>query len=265
MPSVTIIIPVYKKLDLFAESFSNNCKFFDNSQVIIINDDPVGENLQKDSRFSIYPKTIFIQNDQNLGFSKSVNKAAKNAKTDLIMLLNTDVFLKDLGWQKALSYFEQDPKLFAVSFSQDDGKGNMTGRNKVYFNDGLFHHSTLSISGRSELLETAWAEGGSAIFRKSMWDELNGFDENFSPFYWEDVDLSYRAKTKGWKVLFAQNINILHKHESTIGSFFDKEKINKTAFAHQVYFTKKHANAIQKISLHFFLTKLWLRNAIKKS
>jgi len=265
MLSVTIIIPVYKKLDLFAESFFNNSKFFDNSQVIIINDDPASENLQIDSRFSIYPKTTFIQNDKNLGFSKSVNKAVKSAKTDLVTLLNTDVFLKDMSWQKALNCFEQDSKLFAISFSQDDGTGNVTGRNRIYFKNGLIHHSTLSISSGTDLLETGWAEGGSAIFRKSMWDELGGFDENFSPFYWEDVDLSYRAKVNGWKVLFSKEVKVLHRHESTIGSFFDKEKVKETAFAHQVYFTKKHASAVQKISLHFFLAKLWLKNTIKKS
>lgn len=266
MPSVTIIIPVYKKLDLFAQSFINNKNFFNNSQVIIINDDPEGGNLQNDSRFSDYKNTIFIQNDKNLGFAKSVNKAVNEAKSDFVMLLNTDVFLKNENWQKNIEYFIENPKIFAISFAQEDGSGKISGRNKLYFKDGLFHHksepfeSKLVLSTQhSALFQTAWAEGGSAIFRKSMWDELHGFDENFSPFYWEDVDLSYRASKNGWQVYFSPDTIVLHKHESTIGSFFDKKQINQTAFTHQIYFTKKHANNIQKIQLCLFLLKQKLR------
>jgi GT2 family glycosyltransferase len=261
MLSTTAIIPVYKKLELFHDSFKNNRKHLENARVLIINDDPQSD-LPNDAKLLDVSNTIFIRNSKNLGFAKTVNKAVASVETDLIMLLNSDVFLLDSSWQKAIECFQKNPKLFAISFAQDDGSGKITGRNRLYFKSGLFHHSSLQYEPNSELgtrnlelLSTAWAEGGSAIFRKSMWDKLGGFDENFSPFYWEDVDLSFRARECAWEVLFSPGIKVIHKHESTIRSFYDGAKVNEIAYSHQLYFTKKHTNLLQKIQLYSFLLK----------
>ncbi len=266
MLSTTIIVPVYKKIELFSDTFLRNTKHVSGATVLVINDDPQSV-LPQDAKIEDASGATFIQNSENLGFAKTVNKAVSSVKTDLIMLLNSDVFLLDKSWQKAIKCFEKNPKLFAISFAQDDGSGKITGRNRLYFKNGLFHHSSLQFELNSELgtrnlelLSTAWAEGGSAIFRKSMWDKLGGFDENFSPFYWEDVDLSYRARKSGWEVLFSPSIKVLHKHESTIGSFYDKAKVNEIAYRHQLYFTKKHTNFIQKIQLYLFTLKQKIRN-----
>ena len=65
-------------------------------------------------------------------------------------------------------------------------------------------------------------------------------DELYNPFYWEDIDLSYRAWKAGYKVLFDPNIKVEHRHESTIGKYFDKSKILKTAFRNQLIFHWKN-------------------------
>ncbi|PJE58197.1 MAG: glycosyltransferase family 2 protein, partial [Candidatus Portnoybacteria bacterium CG10_big_fil_rev_8_21_14_0_10_36_7] len=48
---------------------------------------------------------------------------------------------------------------------------------------------------------------------------LNGFDELYSPFYWEDIDLSYRAWKTGYTVLFDPQVLVEHHHETTIRTF----------------------------------------------
>ncbi|MFO0703153.1 MAG: glycosyltransferase family 2 protein [Patescibacteria group bacterium] len=290
MLQTSIIIPVYKKLDLFRDSLLNNLKYFGDSGILIINDDP-NSRLPSDLKIDIpIPANIrFIQNEKNLGFAKSVNKAVSYTSSDLIMLLNTDVFLQDDKWIKALEVFEKNPKLFAISFAQDDGTGHVSGRNQIYFRNGLFHHSGLEIDSNHEtynmnlkstknnianrvdlqtsnfkLQTTCWAEGGSSIFRKSLWDKLGGFDEAYSPFYWEDVDLSFSAKKNGYEVYFAKDIRVLHKHESTIGSYYDKEKINKIAYEHQIYFTRKHADTFQKFQFYKYLIKQKIKKIINQ-
>ena len=43
-----------------------------------------------------------------------------------------------------------------------------------------------------------------------------------SPFYWEDIDLCYRAAKRGWINLWEPDANVIHKHESTISKFSRK-------------------------------------------
>ena len=59
-----------------------------------------------------------------------------------------------------------------------------------------------------------------------MWLKLGGMDTLYSPFYWEDIDLSYRAWKSGYQILYDPNIIVEHHHESTIAKYFDKKKVS---------------------------------------
>jgi len=258
MSSVSIIIPVYKKLNEFAINLENNIQFLNDCELIIVNDDPethLPEQLP--SKNIDLSKITWINNAKNQGFGQSVNIAAAHATSDYILLLNTDVKLLDDSWKRVVPELQKNEKVFAVSFAQKEKNERKVGRNELYFKDGLFHHRALSFNStltneHLALLPTAWAEGGSALFRKSMWDTLKGFDIAYSPFYWEDVDLSYRATQRGWQVYFTPSVVVEHHHESTIGSLYTKNQIKSIAFRNQLFFTAKFATGIQKIQYFLF-------------
>jgi GT2 family glycosyltransferase len=271
--SVSTIIPAYKKTEMFANSLSNNLDHISDTQIIIINDDPTTD-LQKSQIADIAPKsTVFLQNEKNLGFAKSVNKAFAICNTDFVLLLNTDVYMHDDSWHNAVRLMIENPNIFAIGFAQknDHESKKLDGRNRLYFEQGLFHHSKVEVKSsekenltqHSQIVTTAWAEGGCSLFRKQIWDEINGFDENFSPFYWEDVDLSYRARKRGFGIFFCPHIVMTHRHESTIGSEYNRTEILQIAFSHQTYFTKKHANLWQKISFYFYATLRFAKKLIQ--
>jgi GT2 family glycosyltransferase len=48
---------------------------------------------------------------------------------------------------------------------------------------------------------------------------LKGFDEIFSPFYWEDADLAQRALNNGYKLLYLPEARVYHQASSTIGNY----------------------------------------------
>ena len=71
-----------------------------------------------------------------------------------------------------------------------------------------------------EAHQSFYVSGGSGVFRKSIWQELGGMDEKLlSPFYWEDIDLCYRAAKRGYINLWEPNGKVVHQHESTISKF----------------------------------------------
>src|SRR5690606_24971349 len=118
------------------------------------------------------------------------------------------------------------------------------GKNVLWFEKGLFQHSK---ANNFESGETAWASGGSALFSIKKWLVLGGFDDLFYPAYWEDVDLSYRARQNGWKVLFNANAVVYHKHETTNTTVFGNKMIENISWSNSFKFAWKHSNILQKL------------------
>lgn len=260
----SIIIPVYKQKEQFLANLQTNLRFLTGCEIIIVNDDP--QESVKGPVFELFqsagiPTHLFtiIEHTTNTGFGPTVNDGVHKAKGELVMLLNTDVTLYDDTWKNAVTYLESHEHIFAVGFAQREKIGTLVGRNSIYFKKGLFHHKAVEFHSGSGPVETGWVEGGAGIFRVSMWRQLGGFDEKFAPFYWEDVDLGYRARARSWESLFDPDILVEHHHKSTIGKHYHQDKINKIAYDHQLYFTRKHARGIQKVQYHLLMTKHYLK------
>jgi len=246
---ISIIIPVYKNYDMFYLYLEINKKYFDGCEVIIMNDYPL-ENITKQVK-KIYSEAIVVNNKKNFGFAGNVNRGVLKAIRNYVFLLNSDVVLKDNSFLTAIKHFKTNSKLFAVGFAQVEKDGKIIGANRAYFNNGLINHSHLT-PNPYHLTPIFWAEGGSSIFRKKLFIDLGLFDDLYNPFYWEDVDLSYRAWKSGYRVLYEPNIKVEHYHESTISKYFDKPKILKIAFRNQMIFQWKNLTDKDLILKHLF-------------
>ncbi len=250
---ISVIIPVYKNIDLFLKNLRDNLNFLEDCQVIVVNDDP-SKSLEKD--FTQFKKIILLENKKNLGFGQSVNLGVKKATGRFLFLLNSDVILEDKSYLNALNYFN-DKKVFAISFAQKEKDGSVVGKNKIYWQRGLYHHQ------KAEDLKfgnNGWAEGGASIIDKDKFLKLGGFDPIYSPFYWEDIDLSNRARKAGWRILFDPKILVTHHHESTIGKYYDKKQIKIIAYRNQLIFTWKNLSTAKLILEHLFFLPILIIN-----
>lgn len=231
---ISIVIPTYKKEDQLVRNLKKNLPFCKGCEVIVVNDFPEKSIAELMSQFHTVQ---LIENKHNLGFSGAVNTGISKAGGEYVVLLNSDVLLKDSSFQKAVQHFEKNPNLFAVAFAQQEKDGKIVGKNRIYWHKGFFQHD---YAADRTFGKTAWAEGGSSMFNKKKVVKLGLFDTIYSPFYWEDIDLSYRAWKQGYEVLFDPSIIVEHHHESTIGSYFSKENIDTVAFRNQLYFIWKN-------------------------
>ncbi len=72
---------------------------------------------------------------------------------------------------------------------------------------------------------------------------MRGLDELFNPFYWEDIDISYRALKSGYTVLFEKQSTGVHEHElGAIKKKFTQDDIKKIAYRNQFIFVWKNAD-----------------------
>lgn len=256
---ISVVIPHYKGKEKLYKNLAVNLPFLTDCEVIVVNDYP--EVPLSDEMKSLHPSVVVVENERNLGFAGAVSEGIIKAKGEYIFLLNNDVILKDNTYRTALEQFEKDPHLFAISFKQIEKDGGHVGRNKIYWSHGFFRHSkadpgTHGING--------WAEGGSMIFDKTKYKHISGFDTLYSPFYWEDIDLSYRAWKAGYTIRFDTSVVVEHHHESTIATYFQKSRINTIAYRNQIITIWKNISDPLYFAEHiFYLIKTLLTQTIK--
>jgi GT2 family glycosyltransferase len=189
-----------------------------------------------------YPQIIFQRNKRNLGFTKNANLAVTSCNSDFVVLLNNDVSPDKDYLKKALNYFT-DPKVFAVTFAEDQHSWpRVSWKNgKLQFTEG---------EDRARARYCTWPSGGSCILRKSIWKELGGFNEIYSPGYWEDIDLGWRAWKKGYKTIWDPKVIVDHQHESTFKKL-DKKFVDLIKQRNELLFTWLNITDPKLISSHY--------------
>jgi len=255
---ISVVIPTYKNKEETIINLKHNLPFFKGCEIVVINDNPQ-ERLRPD--FDLFPQIKLIENDINLGFAGAVHKAIQQTKGDFILLLNNDVLLNDNSFLNATNMLQKDENLFAVSFAQKEKDSTIVGKNILYWEKGFFQHKKAydvktGING--------WAEGGSCIVNKKLYEKIGGFDPLYSPFYWEDIDLSYRAWKAGYKIIFDPRIQVIHHHESTIGKLFEKNQIQIIAYRNQFIFIWKNIQDTSLLINHFAYLPFFLISQIIK-
>ncbi len=177
----------------------------DSLRVQGIQDVVVTDNASTDNTVARIKPSYFIQNDQNLGFAAAANQGAKRVNNPYILFLNPDAQLKN-SLLPAIEMFAQDPTLGVLGLSLEDSSGNPEA-----FSYGveptLGHLITRKfISSPSN---PQWVSAGACIVRRTTWEELQGFDEQFF-MYWEDVDLCRRAREHSWNIALIPTIQVKH-------------------------------------------------------
>ena len=204
-PKLEVIIPSINGLFLLKKHLPEAIAFSGKDTAItVVDDDSVDGTL--DYLAANFPKVKCLRQDQNLGFTKSVNHGFGESSADLVILLNNDVSPKKNYLASALKHFDHD-RTFAVTLDETTSSWPLVSW------DGKLQY----IRGEDKTAPrfSAWASGGSAIFRKSIWDELGGFDEIYSPGYWEDIDIGWRAWKAGYQIIWEPKALVEHQHESS--------------------------------------------------
>jgi len=179
---------------------------------------------------------VIILNQVNKGFSTNVNRGVAKASGDVVVLLNSDV-IPDEGFLQPLLLHFSDEKVFAVGCMdksvEPDGTVVLRGRGVGKWQRGFLIHGR----GELEKTDTLWVSGGSGAFRRETWNKLGGLTELMNPFYWEDIDLSYRALKAGYKIVFEKKSTVVHKHEEgAIKKTATPMRVKITSYRNQFFF-----------------------------
>lgn len=194
-----------------------------------------------DETARVFPWVRLVCNRKNLGFAAGNNVGMRAAPGPYVALLNTDTEVEP-GWLRALVLSaEADPrvgactaKLLFAGRRTTDGSGRGVGvvqnagtlllrdgsgrdRGTVVKAPGVVEHEP--DDGRYDRTEEVFGLCGAAcLLRKAMLEDVGYFDESFFAYY-EDLDLSWRARLRGWKVLFVPAAVVWHLHSASFGEW----------------------------------------------
>ncbi|HUP29732.1 MAG TPA: glycosyltransferase [Usitatibacter sp.] len=133
----------------------------------------------------------------NAGFGRSHNANAALGSAPFMMVLNQDCVLEP-GTLEGL--------LDAAAASADDVAA-WEPRQVPYEHPKAYDPVTL---------EAPWVSGAAALFRRSAFEAVGGFEPRIF-MYGEDVDLSWRLRARGWKLLSQPRFAVIHRTYRTAG------------------------------------------------
>ena len=217
-PLVSIIIPVYNQYqytNLCLQSILQNTT--DVSYEIIIADDNSTDETQNIKQN--IANIVVLRNKKNLRFLKNCNNAAGKAKGEYIVFLNNDTQVQK-GWLSALvKTIEADKTVGMVGSKLIYPDGTLQEAGGIVFADadgcnyGRGDNSDAICYNYKK--EVDYISGAAIMLKKSLWNEIGGFDETFAPAYYEDTDLAFQIRYK-------KRLKVVYEPQSVVAHFEGK-------------------------------------------
>lgn len=198
----------------------------------------VVDNASRDATCDLvrkHPSVTLITNLHNIGFAGAVNQGVSALDTELVLLLNPDAELKTPLDDLETACFQPGAAIAAGQLIETSGRpqrgftlrrfpGAPTLICEVLGINRLLPANPLNRSYRCldlDLSHAAEAEqppGAFLMFRREVWQRLGGFDTQFYPLWFEDVDFCKRTRDLGLRIQYVPQVIALHQGGHSIAS-----------------------------------------------
>lgn len=226
MPEVTVVIPNWngkRFLEVCIPSIYQ--QEFRNFTIIVVDNGSQDESVNFLKK--TYPEVEIIQFSENKGFSAAVNAGILKAKTDFVALLNNDTEADKKWLSELCNILGSHPEVGICAskmvnfYRRDiiDSVGDAYTRGGAAVKLGMRERDTGQYEEQNYVFG---ASAGAAIYRRELFYDIGLFDEDFFA-YLEDIDISFRARLKGYQCLFVPSAVVYHIGSATTGS-----KLNST-------------------------------------
>ncbi|NLW47621.1 MAG: glycosyltransferase family 2 protein [Firmicutes bacterium] len=191
---------------------------------------------------------------KNRGFGEACNIGVKESKHPILVLLNNDMMVEEDFLNPLLSLFHEPDLFAAVGTIKSWDKQKL----EIGFITAKFKFGFIKVNRRGQTINseeipmpTFYASGGAVAYSKEKYLLLGGFDDIYYPFYWEDVDLSYQAWKRGWKVIYQPQSVIYHKGGATIGKSYKRNYVKEIYYKNRFLFIWRNITSWWHLTQHF--------------
>jgi len=176
-------------------------------------------------------RTHLLANAENRGFAAAANQGVRATDADFILLVNPDVTLLtkvDELVEASRQYGLAAGKLVDLQGVAQSGFSirrfptpaalifELFGINRLWPSNPVnrkyrYLDRSMDLAGPVEQ-----PAGAFLMFRRDVWDKLGGFDENFFPIWFEDVDFCRRATAAGFRIEYVPRVQASHRGAHSI-------------------------------------------------
>ena len=253
--TLSVIIVNYQTFDLTKNAINSILKYDYPFEVeILLVDNASGDDSPERLKNYFKDKVTFIKSAENRGFAAGNNLALKRAKGKYQLLLNSDTVVWENTLENIYEYMEKHPDVGACGCQVLLENGKLDKACKRSFPNiknsffRLFHIPTNSRDDNynldnlddNETYEIDCLTGAFMFMRKSALDDVGFLDETFF-MYGEDIDLCFRIKNAGWKIVYYGKSKITHLKGAS-----SKKQKNKLLYefyrAMYIYYKKHHSD-----------------------
>ncbi len=260
-PTIAIVILNWNGAELLRQFLPSVIEFSkkENTEVI------VADNGSSDNSVNIlqteFPEVRLIDLQQNFGFARGYNEVLKQVDTDYYVILNSDVEVTS-GWLDApIQMMECIPNIAAVQpkilsyttkthFEYAGAAGGFIDRFGYPFCRGRIFNKVESDKGQYDnAVDIFWASGACMFVRAENFHQAGGFDADFWA-HMEEIDLCWRLKNKGLRIVFTPKSKIFHLGGGTLS--YDNPKKLYLNFRNNLWLLYKNLPA-SKLFMILFL------------
>jgi len=176
-----------------------------------------------------YPSVKIIQNSSNEGYAKGYNDALKKLDEKYYILINSDIEVTDNWINPIINLMEQDTSIAAcqpkiLDYTNRDNfeyagasGGYIDNLGYPYCRGRIFSDLEKDVNQYDDIKEVFWASGACLFIRAESFKDINGFDNNFFA-HQEEIDLCWRLKNNGFKVMVNPKSTVFHVGGGTLKS-----------------------------------------------
>lgn len=191
----------------------------------------VGDNGSTDGSVEFvhanFPMVKTVLNDQNYGFTGGYNRVLAQVRADYFILLNSDVEVVPNWIEPVISLMESDELIAAAApkilswqqknkFEHAGAAGGFIDTFGYPFCRGRIFFEIEEDRGQyDQTIEVLWASGAALFIKQKYWELSGGFDERFFA-HMEEIDLCWRLKNMGLKVMYCAESTVYHLGGGTL-------------------------------------------------
>ena len=212
-----------------------------------------------------FPRVRVIESPENLGFGRACNLCWQQAKSSLVLFLNSDTVVSDRALDRLVAIARERPEAGAIGprLLYPDGEiqmsfGEMPGilaelRQKLWnagYARGKGPLRSLVRRRHSRERFVDWVSAACLLTRRDTLETVSGFDENFF-LYSEDVDLCARIRAAGGRILFTPEVEIVHLVGRSRAT--NRDRVVYESHRSRLYFYEKHHRSFEVLLLKLYM------------
>jgi len=208
-----------------------------------------------------FPKMQLIENGKNLGFAAGNNVARKYCQGEYILFLNSDTIVNRGTLKESVKYLKNNPKVAAMTCKilLPDGRLDKDARrsfptpwvalthmvlrlDRFFPKSPLFSKYWYGYLPEDEIHEVDVLQGAFFLARKKVLDKVGWFDEDYF-LDGEDIDLCWKIKSLGWKIIYYPKVSIIHFKGASKGKI--KKMRKKIPLKNRIRFKMAGVNSME--------------------